>query len=79
MNCRNTKGIWRLHSLPKFSEMTELSLFSMELTEQWVRYDLIPATNEEIAGEYINLQDFYVYLGCHFFMACFEVISDRRL
>ena len=26
----------------------------------------------------MDLQEFYVFLGCHFFMACFEGISDRR-
>ena len=79
MNCRNTKGVWRLHSWPKNSEMTELSLFRMAFPEQWVRDVLIPATNEEISGDDITLKEFYVYLGCHFFMACFEGISDRRL
>ena len=29
MNCRNTKGVWRLHSWPKISEMTELSISMM--------------------------------------------------
>ena len=51
----------------------------MAFPEQWVRDVLIPATNEEIAGDNITLQEFYVYFGCHFFMACFEGISDRRL
>ena len=59
--------------------MTELSLFRMEFREKWVRDVLIPSTNEEISGENITLKAFYVYLGCHFFMACFEGISDRRL
>ena len=79
VNFHNTKGVWRLHSWPKISEMTELSIFRMALPEQWVRGVLIPATNEEISGEDITLQEFYVYLGCHFFMACFEGISDQRL
>ena len=51
----------------------------MAFPEQWVRDVLIPATNEDISGEEINLKEFYVYLGCHFFMSCFEGISDRRL
>ena len=79
VNYRNTKGKCRLHSWPKISEMAELYLFRMEFPEKWVRDILIPATNKEIAGEDITLQEFYVYLGCHFFMACFEGISDRRL
>ena len=79
VKCHNTKIVWRLHSWPKHSEMTELSLLRMAFTEQWVRGVLIPATNEEIAEDDITLQEFYVNFGCHFFMACFEGISDRRL
>ena len=79
VNFHNTKGVWKLHSWPKQSEMKELSLFSMALPEQWVRDVLIPATNEEISRKDINLKEFYVYLGCHFFMAYFEGISDRIL
>ena len=59
--------------------MTELSLFRMTFPEKWVRDVLIPATNEEISGDDITLKEFYVYLGCHFFMAYFEGIYDRRL
>ena len=65
--------------LAKLSEMTELSLFRMEFPEQWVRDVLILATNDEISGDDITLQEFYMYSGCHFFMACFEGIYDRRL
>ena len=79
MNCLNTTGVWRIHRWSKISEMKGLSLFRMAFPEQFVRDVLIPATNEEISGGGINLQEFYVYLGCHFFMECFEEISDRRL
>ena len=79
VNCHNTKGVWRQHSLPKNSDMMELSLFRMKLPEKYVRDVLIPATNEESSGDEITLKEFYLYLGCHFFMACFKVISDRRL
>ncbi|KAL7525460.1 hypothetical protein ACHAXR_001013, partial [Thalassiosira sp. AJA248-18] len=47
--------------------------------EKWVLEAVIPATNKEIEGDILTLQEFYVYLGCHIFMACFEGISDRRL
>ena len=63
INFCNTKGVWRLHSSPKKSEMTELSLFRMTFPEKCVRDVLIPATNEEISGENITMQEFYVYLG----------------
>ena len=67
----------RQHSWTEISEMTELSLFRMALPEKWVRDVLIPATNEEISRDDITLKELYVYLGCHFFMACFEGTSDQ--
>ena len=79
LNCHSTKGVWREHSWQKNSEMTERSLFRMEFPEKWVRDVFTPATKEEISGDDITLKEFYVYLGCHFFMACFEGISDRIL
>ena len=60
VKCHNTKGIWRQHSWPKISEMTELSIFRMAFPEQWVMEKLIPATNEEISGDDITLKEFYV-------------------
>ena len=27
----------------------------------------------------MTLQDFYVWLGCHFFMACFEGIENKKM
>ena len=59
--------------------MTELSLFRMAFSEKWGRDVLITATNKEIPGGDITLKEFYVYLGCHLFMACFEGIYDRIL
>ena len=79
VNYLNTKCVWRLHSWPKISEMTEISLFRMALTEQCVRDVLISATKKKIAGDNIILQEFYVYLGCQFFMEFFEGIYDQRL
>ena len=57
MKFRNTKGVWRLHSWPGISETTGLSIFRMAFPDQWVRDILIPATNEEIAGDDITLQE----------------------
>ena len=79
-NCSNSKGSWRSHSWQKIKEMEELSLFRMCFPESWVKEVLIPATNAEIRdGEDLTLSEFYRYLGCHFFMACFEGVSDRRM
>ena len=71
--------MWKNNSWHKIQEMDELALFRMCFPEKWVRETLIPATNKEIEGDPLSLSEFYVFLGCHFFMACFEGISNRRL
>jgi len=78
-SCTNSKGVWKHNSWHKIQEMDELALFRMCFPEKWVRETLLPATNKEIEGGPLSLSEFYVFLGCHFFMACFEGISDRRL
>ena len=77
-NCSNRKGTWKNYSWKAISEMDEFAQFRMCFPEKWVREVVIPATNERIKGDPINLSEFYVFLGCHFFMACFEGISDRN-
>jgi hypothetical protein len=59
--------------------MDELAQFHMCFPKKWVKDVLIPATNANIGGDPINLFEFYVFLGCHFYMASFEGISDRNL
>jgi hypothetical protein len=78
-SCSNSKGNWKTQSWQKIKEMDELALFRMCFPEEWAKDVLIPATNKDIEGDKLTLSEFYVYLGCHFFMACFEGISDRRL
>jgi hypothetical protein len=78
-NCSNRAGAWISHGMQKIRDMNELALFRMCFPEDWVRYTVLPATNEEIEGESLTLREFYVFLGCRFFMAYFEGISDRRL
>ena len=58
--------------------MGELEMFRLFFPEQWVKEVLIPSTNKNLKEEDIDLQDFYVYLGCHFFMACFEGVLDQQ-
>ena len=69
VHCHNTKGVWREYIWPNIYEVMELSLFRMEFPEKWVMNVLIPETKEGISGDGITLKEFYVYLGCHFFMA----------
>ncbi len=43
---------------------------------QFVLDVIIPQTNRHL-GTPINLHKFYVWLGCIFYMACFQGIGDR--
>jgi hypothetical protein len=78
-NRSNRKGTWKNYSWKVISEMDELAQFHMCFPKKWVKDVLIPATNANIGGDPINLFEFYVFLGCHFYMASFEGISDRNL
>ena len=40
---------------------------------------VVPMTNRYIDGPNMTLKDFYVWLGCHFFMACFEGIEKNKM
>ena len=75
-NCSNRKGSWKRFAWTVIQEMKELAQFRMCFPEQWVKEVVIPATNNEINGDPLTLSEFYVYLGCHFFMTCFRIISD---
>ncbi|KAL7524687.1 hypothetical protein ACHAXR_004709, partial [Thalassiosira sp. AJA248-18] len=77
-NIRDMEGGWNNFRWSQIAGMSELDLFRMCFPEEYIRDTIIPETNKNINGENIDLQEFYVWLGCHFFMACFEGISDRR-
>ena len=40
---------------------------------------IVQMTNNYIEGPNMTLQDFYVWLGCHFFMAGFEGIENNKM
>ena len=77
-NCRQSRGMWKTATWAQIREKDELQLFRMCFPEQWVEEVLIPSTNKILKEEDIDLQEFYIFLGCHFFMACFEGVSDRQ-
>ena len=77
-HCTDVKGSWYNFSNTRIQCMDEFSLFRMCFPEKYVKEVIIPATNHGIYGNKLTLSEYYVFLGCHFFMACFEGISDRR-
>ena len=76
-NIANTKGKFNSHRWEDIAEMNELYLFRMCFPEQFVLDVIIPQTNK-ILGTPIDLHEFYVWLGCIFYMACFQGIGDRN-
>ena len=46
--------------------------------EEWVINVLIPMTNKEHSKK-MDLQEFYVFLGCIFFMACHNGVPDWEM
>jgi hypothetical protein len=76
-NIPNYKGKFNSHRWEEIAEMNELDQFRMCFPEQFVIDVIIPETNKHL-GTPVTLQEFYVWLGCIFYMACFEGIGDRN-
>ena len=49
----------------------------MAFPEEYVETVLLPATNEKVRKN-LKLGEFYKWLGCNFFMACFQGIADSE-
>ena len=75
-NINNTKGKFNLHCWEVIAKMNELDQFQMGFPEKIVIDVVIPQMNQNL-GMPMNLQEFYVWLGCIFYMACFQGIRDR--
>ena len=58
--------------------MDELQLFRMCFPEKWIVDSVIPETNNNL-DKPMDLHEFYVWLGCIFFMSCYLGIDDRDL
>ncbi len=55
----------------------EIKLFQMAFREEWIETVLIPTMNGHLRNK-MTLGEFYKWLGCNFFMACFQGITDRE-
>ena len=58
------------------ANMSELDLFWMCFPEEYIADVLIPETNKGLQRK-MDLHDFYVFLGCIFYMSCFVGIDNR--
>jgi hypothetical protein len=72
----NSKGIWVNHRWDEIAAKSEFELFRMTMPEQYIRDVVLPATNVFLTKT-LTISEFYKWLGCHFFMACFQGIQDR--
>ena len=72
------KGGWKNYAWSVIREKTFFDTFRMCFPEKYVVEVLLPETNKHLLTK-ISLWEFYVFLGCQFFMACFDGITDRRL
>jgi hypothetical protein len=76
-NINNAKGKFNLHRWEVIPEMNEFDLFRMCFPEQFIIDVIIPQMNQNL-GTPTNLQEFYVWLGCIFYLVCFQGIGDRN-
>ena len=74
----NLKGGWKNYALGKIKEKPFFDSFWMSFPEKYVVDVLLPKTIKHLKTP-MMLREFYVFLGCQFFMACFDGITDRRL
>ncbi len=74
----NVAGQFKNHRWDEIANYNEFDLFRMCFPEDFVRDVVIPATNKNLIQN-INLQKFSIWLGCIFFMACYEGVPDREL
>ena len=74
----NDEGRWRDARWDELAAKSEFHLFRMCMPEQFIRDVVLPATNEKLTP-HLSISEFYVWIGCNFFMACFQGISDREL
>ncbi len=66
------------HRWDQIAEYNGFDLFRMCFPEEYIRDIVIPTTNMNLVNK-MTLHEFYVWLGCIFFMACYEGIPHREL
>ena len=72
----DSPGRWVHHRWDEIAEKSELDIFRMCMPEDFIREVVLPATNVHLFP-HLTMQEFYKWLGCHFFMSCFQGIDNR--
>jgi hypothetical protein len=71
-------GRFANHWWDQIADYNKLQLFCICFSEKWVVELFIPQTNKTL-GKPMDLQEFYNWLGCVFFMSCFLGIKNQDL
>ena len=74
----DAKGKWAHHCWDEIAAYSEKELFWMAFPEEFIKTEIIPTMNDHLASKH-TWGEFYKWLGCNFFMACFQGIADREL
>jgi hypothetical protein len=77
-NSPNARGRWMHHCWDKIAGYTEFELFRMALPEEFVERVMLPMMNATLRVP-LSIGEFYKWLGCKFFMACFQVVEGADL
>jgi hypothetical protein len=77
-NFEDLAGKFSTHRWDMIADYDECQLFRMCFPEEWLVNVVIPMPNKELSNK-ISLQEFYVFLGCIFSMACYDGITDQDL
>jgi hypothetical protein len=72
----NMKEKFTSHHLEDFAEMNKFDIFWICFLEQFIIDVIIPKMNKNL-GTPLTLQEFYIWLGCNFYMACYPGNGDH--
>jgi hypothetical protein len=78
-NFQNLAGSFTNQRWDEIADYDEFQLFRMCFPKEWLVKVCITMTNKGLAKK-VSLQEFYVFLGCIFYMSCcYQEIPDREL
>ncbi len=72
----NSNGKWHHPPWAEVAEMNELELFLMCFPVKYIKSVIFPEINKHLQVP-VTMQEFFVFLGCHFFMTCHQGVEDR--
>jgi hypothetical protein len=77
-NYQNLAGRFMDHRWDQIADYNEFQVFRICFPEEWLVDVCILMINKGLAKK-VDLREFYVFLGCIFYMSCYQGIPDREL